>query len=75
MLREARGKRHSLRRRRCGVITIAQAQKIVQAMEQAGLIEFDDVTGGIALRHARRERRGPSFLHAHPSLPHESTCD
>jgi hypothetical protein len=59
---------------RCGVISIAQAQEIAQAMEQAGLIESDDVTDGIAFDMPGQGGH-PSFFHAHPALPHESTCE
>ena len=58
----------------CGIISIANAHEIALAMEQAGLIEPDDVRDGIGFSMPGRGG-GLSFLHAHPSLPHESTCD
>lgn len=60
---------------RCGVISIAQADEIAQAMEQAGLIESDDVRDGIAFDMPGKGGGSPSFFHAHPALPHESTCE
>jgi hypothetical protein len=58
----------------CGVITLAQAQRMVQAMEQVGRVESDDVTKTIAF--TMPGEHGPSFLHAHPSLPHDTgPCD
>lgn len=58
----------------CGVITLVQAQRMVQAMEQVGHIESDDVNDGIAF--TMPGEHGPSFLHAHPSLPHDTgPCD
>jgi hypothetical protein len=58
----------------CGVISLAQAQEMVQAMEQVGLAGPDDVTDGISF-DMPGEGAGVSFLHAHPSLPGETgTC-
>ncbi len=58
----------------CEVISIAKADEIARAMERAGLIGPDDVHDGIAFTMPARGR-GTSYFHAHPSLPHESTCD
>jgi ketosteroid isomerase-like protein len=70
----------------CWLISIAQAHEIAQAMERAGfhiraltpvnlerLIEPDDVRDGIAFDMPGQG--GTTFFHAHPALPHESTCD
>jgi hypothetical protein len=57
----------------CEVISIAQAHEIAQAMERAGLIEPDDVRDGIGFDMPGQG--GTSFFHAHPALPHETTCD
>jgi hypothetical protein len=63
----------------CWLISIAQAQEIAQAMERAGLIEPEDVWDGIAFdmpgQDGGKPSLNPSFFHAHPALPHESTCD
>jgi hypothetical protein len=59
----------------CQVISIAQAREIAQAMERAGLIEPEDVWDGIAFDMPAQHGVNPSFFHAHPALPHESTCD
>jgi ketosteroid isomerase-like protein len=71
----------------CWLISIAQAHEIAQAMERAGfhiraltpvnlerLIEPDDVRDGIAF-DMPGQGGTTSFFHAHPALPHESTCD
>ena len=58
----------------CELISIAKAHEIAVAMEQAGLIEPSEVQDGIGFTMPGRGG-GPSFLHAHPALPHESTCD
>ena len=58
----------------CGVITIAQAQAIADAMEQAGLIGPDDVTDGIEF-DMPGQGAAHSLFHASPALPDESTCD
>ncbi len=59
---------------RCEVISIAQAQDIVRAMEQVGLTKAEDVTDGISFDMPGKPE-SPSFLHAHPALPDTSTCD
>ncbi len=58
----------------CEVISIAKADEIARAMERAGLIEPDDPRDGIAFSMPGLGG-GTSFLHAHPSLPHGSTCN
>ena len=68
----------------CGVISLAQAQEMVQAMEQvpgsdipsaAGSDGSVDVTTGIAFSMPG-QGGGISFLHAHPALPHDTgPCD
>jgi hypothetical protein len=60
----------------CSLISIAQAREIAQAMERAGLIEPEDVWDGIAFdMPSKHGENGVAFFHAHPALPHESTCD
>jgi hypothetical protein len=58
----------------CGIITIAQAQEIANAMEEAGFIKADDVADGIAF-DMPGQGGSQSFFHAHPALPNESRCD
>jgi hypothetical protein len=59
----------------CEFISIAQAHEVAQAMERAGLIEPHDVRDGIAFNMPGLDAVNPSFFHARPALPHESTCD
>lgn len=61
----------------CGVISLAQAHEIAKAMEQvpgSGLASAagpDDVTAGVEFNMPGQDGR-MSFLHAHPSLPHDT---
>jgi hypothetical protein len=57
----------------CGVISIAQAQQILTAMQPLGLIKSGDVTKVLAFDMPGEN--GHSFLHIHPSLPSDTTCD
>lgn len=61
----------------CGVISLAQAQEMVQAMEQVSGSNLElaagpeDVTGGVSFNMPGQGGRN-SFLHAHPALPHDT---
>lgn len=53
----------------CGIISIDQAREVVDALVQAELMEpVDDVRRGFTFDLGR------SFVHIHPSLPHEVDC-
>jgi hypothetical protein len=58
----------------CAVISLAQAQEMVQAMEQAGLAGSDDVTDGFAFSMPGKGGASVSYLHAHPLLPGDTGC-
>jgi hypothetical protein len=58
----------------CLVISITQAQQILTAMEPLGLIKSGDVTKVLSF-DMPGENGSQSFVHIHPSLPNESTCE
>jgi hypothetical protein len=57
----------------CGVISITQAQQIITAMQPLGLIKSGDLTKVLAFDMPGEN--GHSFVHIHPSLPSDTTCD